>query len=66
MDIEGSEMEALRGAENLIKNNKPRLAICIYHKNEDIIDIYNYLKPFGYSFYLRQHACSCEELSCMV
>lgn len=61
MDIEGSELDALHGAYNLLKKEKPRLAICIYHKNDDIIDIYNYLKQFDYKFYLRQHSSSVEE-----
>lgn len=55
MDIEGSELDALHGCEKLILAGKPRLAICIYHRNQDIIEIYNYLKQFGYNFYLRQH-----------
>lgn len=61
MDIEGSEIEALRGAHDLLEEKKPRLAICIYHKNEDIVEIYEYLKQFGYDFYLRQHSFSSEE-----
>lgn len=55
MDIEGSELDALHGCEKLILARKPRLAICIYHRNQDIVEIYNYLKQFGYKFYLRQH-----------
>lgn len=61
MDIEGSELEALRGMYRLIKQNKPRLAIRVYHNNKDIVEIFLFLKQFGYDFYLRQHAFSVEE-----
>lgn len=61
MDIEGSELDALHGCEKLILSNKPRLAICIYHNNQDIIEVYEYLKQFGYKFYLRQHSSSLTE-----
>ena len=61
MDIEGSEVPALKGCENTIKNNLPKLAICTYHKKDDLIEIYNYLKNFEtpnkkYKFFLRQHS----------
>lgn len=61
MDIEGSELAALRGAERLIRKNHPRLAVCIYHRSRDIVDIYQFLQKFEYRFYLRQHAFSAEE-----
>lgn len=61
MDIEGSELEALRGGDNLIRKNRPNLAICIYHRNNDLIDIYKFLKKYEYHFYLRQHSASVEE-----
>lgn len=57
MDIEGEEMHALKGAENTIQRDKPKLAICVYHKREDLITIPKYLKSLvpEYSFFLRAH-----------
>ena len=39
MDIEGSELAAINGASGLIRKWKPKLAICIYHQEEDILEI---------------------------
>ena len=57
MDIEGMELASLKGAEKTIKKYKPKLAICIYHKNEDLWEIQNYLKSIvpEYKFYIRAH-----------
>jgi len=57
MDVEGAELEALKGAERLIKENKPDLAISVYHSPNHIWDIPLYLKSLhlGYKFYLRNY-----------
>lgn len=39
MNIEGSELPALRGAENTIVENHPRLAIAGYHKTWDLWEV---------------------------
>lgn len=36
MDIEGSELKALEGAEKIIKKHSPKLYVCAYHRNEDM------------------------------
>lgn len=63
MDIEGSEFEALLGAEKMISQHKPKLAICVYHKPEDIWEIPCLIHKFNpeYRFYLRHYAFSWNE-----
>ena len=57
MDIEGAEPQALRGAENIIRTQKPRLAICIYHDLKHLWEIPFYIKNLvpEYKIYLRHH-----------
>jgi FkbM family methyltransferase len=57
MDIEGSELDALIGAIKTLKKFRPRLAICIYHKPDDYLDIPKFLNELelGYKFYIEHH-----------
>lgn len=58
MDIEGAELDALKGASQIIKEQKPKLAISIYHRPEDIIEIPKLLiglRP-DYRFYIRHYS----------
>lgn len=63
MDIEGAELKALQGAEKTLRIFRPKLAISLYHKNSDFIDIPRFLKnlSLGYRFYLDHHTIYAEE-----
>ena len=58
MDVEGAELAALKGAEKIISEQHPKLAICVYHKPEDIFEIPQLLLSYheDYRFFLRQYA----------
>lgn len=55
MDIEGSELKALKGARRTIEKCHPRMAISLYHKPEDIISIPKQILEINssYHFYIR-------------
>lgn len=57
MDIEGAELEALKGAEQTIRKYHPKLAISIYHKPEDIVELPQFIKNLdsSYNLFLRNY-----------
>lgn len=54
LDIEGAELHALRGAEQTLRRDRPRLAIALYHGFADWVEIpaYVYGLGLGYRFSL--------------
>lgn len=63
MDIEGAEVFALKGAEQIIKSRRPTLMICLYHRINDFWNIPIYINDTvsGYKFYMRHHSDSVAE-----
>lgn len=55
MDIEGSEIEAMKGAERHIREDKPKLAVCSYHNNHHIYEIPRLMREYNpqYKLYMR-------------
>lgn len=62
-DIEGAESEAIKGAEALIKDSKPDLAVCVYHSPNHIWEIPLYIDSLklGYNLYLRNYTSHTSE-----
>lgn len=57
MDIEGAEQNALIGSKKLITTYHPKMAICVYHCNDDIYEIPKMILDMddSYTFYLRHY-----------
>ena len=63
MDIEGSEEAALKGAIKTIKKHKPKLAICAYHKPDDLCVLPQLIKSMvpEYKLYLDHYTINFTE-----
>jgi FkbM family methyltransferase len=63
MDIEGSELSALRGAESTLRQWRPKLAISLYHRPEDFFSIPLWIDSLGvgYRLFLDHYSIHHEE-----
>ena len=66
MDIEGMECPALRGAKELIQKYRPKLAICCYHSDADLIGVPGEILRLcsDYRLFLRQYTYNLAETVC--
>ena len=57
MDIEGAEADALKGAEGIIRDNGPALAICTYHNADDLWRLPQMILSYrdDYTFFFRHY-----------
>ena len=57
-DVEGAERDALTGGSKVIATNMPVLAVCLYHRPEDLWDLpllVQSMRP-DYRLYVRRHS----------
>ena len=66
MDIEGAEVSALKGAEHIIRTQKPKCAISVYHHPEHIFEVPFLLKKYvsEYKLFFRHHTQLLSETMC--
>jgi len=66
MDIEGAEPLALRGAEQIIRAQTPKLAVCTYHRAEHLWELPTMIRRMNsaYKFYFRHHDTDETETVC--
>ena len=57
-DVEGAEHDALVGGANTIRENKPVLAVCLYHRPEDLWDLPLLIRSIQpeYALFVRRHS----------
>lgn len=59
LDVEGSELAALKGARQVILRDHPKLIVCLYHKPVDMVEIPEYLHELApeYQLFLAHSSC---------
>lgn len=66
LDIEGAEIDAMKGAAGLIRQHRPLMAVSVYHQQNHLWRIPLYLKKLfqGYELFLRPHNEEAWDLVC--
>lgn len=66
MDIEGAELDALLGGKTTVQSSRPILAICLYHRFDDLWRIPAIVRALSddYRLYLRAHEIEGWQLVC--
>ena len=59
LDVEGAELDALRGAGDTIRRFRPRLVICLYHTPEDLMTLPLFVKSLVPDYRLEVAHASC-------
>jgi FkbM family methyltransferase len=52
LDVEGAELAALKGASRVLEQHRPKLAVALYHKREDLIEIPRHIEELGLGYRL--------------
>jgi hypothetical protein len=57
LDVEGAEIETLKGMEQLIRSQRPNLLVSAYHTPGHLHELAELIESWqlGYSFHLRMH-----------
>ena len=55
VDVEGAELEVLRGASHTLRTQRPRLALAAYHRPDDLVVLPAFIASLGleYRWYLQ-------------
>ena len=66
MDVEGFELKALKGAEKIIREQRPKLSISAYHYLSDLWEVPRAIKRMvpEYRLYLRHHSPAVWDTDC--
>jgi FkbM family methyltransferase len=63
LDVEGAELPVLKGAKGVLEEHRPKLAVAIYHRPEDLTEIPRHIDELGlgYRFFLDHTSAGWEE-----